>query len=463
MSLISSLLLACVAATSAAAVGGRRARVLRLAGALSSAAAARENGTLLAAEPPPLVLDCSNAATSPDKTWHVQKYSSGFSRKLTGSPRVLKMATCLYTGEHNSDAAFPIKGAKGVGVGHTVAGPRLPPLQVMMLVNFAPAAKGGGEVFKGGFVVGNGKHSIGSDGVTLRLKGFRLVSKAVADNPLGRQMVSVKRKSSVLKIMFTSPTEQRQPPHAQAEAVLEYAQIYGRPPITYICGESEAGGQRKGCALCMCAAASRPPPFLASLPLLRPCCLSFPAGNTGRSPVAEAVAAGALKALGASNRMSVRSRAANLDPRATTIEHEVVDAAKRLHWSNAAVRRLMQHRARPFFAPEMVDSYIILTVDGAIKDKVRNLLAAHYKIVADLYESIGKHFHPPADNVFTIPEWIGIDAIIPDNAWEIAQNHRLGRSSKRNVDDAFDIMLQSMARFVPDGVAKATFAMLPPV
>ena len=50
--------------------------------------------------------------------------------------------------------------------------------------------------------------------------------------------------------------------------------------------------------------------------------------------------------------------------------------------------------------------------------------------------------------------------VIPDNAWEIAQNPR---SSKRDVDAAFDNMLRSMARYVPDGVAKATLAMLPPV
>ena len=246
----------------AAAVVGRRTRgeagAERLAaGAAGSSGEARASSADTAAAPlavdPPMVLDCSNAITAPDTTWLVKKYASSiFTMSPFGADRILKMVVCIYKGPYDTKRAFPI-GENEAGVTMAVAGPALPPVQVMLLLNFAaPRATGGAEVFKGGFAIGNAGHQVARDGVTLKVKGFRLDSKAATDSPLGQVRVLVKRASSVLKVKFTTPTSHGMQPRDQADLVLKYAQTYGQPWITYVCSKSErlerGGGRIRVCA-----------------------------------------------------------------------------------------------------------------------------------------------------------------------------------------------------------------------
>lgn len=108
----------------------------------------------------------------------------------------------------------------------------------------------------------------------------------------------------------------------------------------------------------------------------------------------------------------------------------------------------------------MTTSYVILTADDRAKQHVRNLQAKHYRNVEAYYQSIGSHFTVPADNVFTIPEWVGNNAVIGDDAFDLAHNPRAVQKLK---NQAFDWLLKTMLKYVPNGVTKATLAMLPPV
>ena len=266
------LVVLCATTSRAAGVGGRariRAGALSserheagaLAGAVRARADAARDAAGHAAElstlNEPMTLDCSGATPTSTNSWSVTKLSawrdldfyesllnlfqdSHTNFKSLHNFRYLKMVTCLYTGESNSAHQFLVgHGGKKKQQPKYVAGPALPPVRVMVLLNF----KGEGEhaEFKGGFVVGDTEHSM--KGATLRLKGYRLASKRATDNPTGRGNVKVQRSSSILKVRF-KPDATGRSPTDEAKKVFHYAIEYGQPAITYVSGESE--GSKRG-------------------------------------------------------------------------------------------------------------------------------------------------------------------------------------------------------------------------
>lgn len=271
---------------------------------------------------PKLAIDCSSA-TSVDSAWvwpGVLKYpGSFFSFDRSGAARTLKAIRCAYTPPPSGGVSS------------------LPPVPVTLLLTFR------GETFKGGLVVSPlmREPSWTAAGALdkLAVEGFRLSNKRVS--PLGAPRVEAWAQRSVLRLGFPRPGA------AAAEAVLRGARA-AREALDALL-------------------------FFASPRILYVC-----AGNTGRSPVAEAVARDYLAEEAAKpHALAVYSRAALAEPSSNHMEEHVVHAAYKL-LPDAVAESIEHHEPAGIRDKDLVGAYLILTVVSAAACMVRTPVRRKY-------------------------------------------------------------------------------------
>lgn len=150
--------------------------------------------------------------------------------------------------------------------------------------------------------------------------------------------------------------------------------------------------------------------------------------------------------------MVVLSRALNLTASAPIIAQGVADAVKRLdRYFYEDDAQQDENKASLFTADDATSSYIILTADSAVKEHVLAVQTA---------ERVRTRAPPMAQNVFTIAEWIGSNALIAPiaNLFTSTTKPRVA-----DVDKKVGALLKDISEVVPKGVAKAALALLPPV
>ena len=346
--------LSALAIASGLAVSLRAPLVGEAALSLSAGAGAAGASAVTATFP----IDCSNAVirNNEDYSWLAVKYPSGLS---WAGPvlRRFEFITCVYS---------PPAVAGGIA---------LPNMKVTLLLNFDASG-----AYKGGFLLSTKTKAhawgTGVDSDLLKAQGFRLDSKTVS--PVGAAAVPVKTSRSELKLRVhnkgkkaAKATEQAAFAKAASAGTVEILrQIIDSsvPKVLYIC-----------------------------------------TGNTGRSPVAAALAFDALAKANAGSAFEVYSRAMTIGEE-TTLEAEVATAVQAS--APYLFPRLNEHEAKPVQFNDYAGAYLVLVVSDKIKAALLASLEENDKkpkIIAGPATKVDYK-----TKVFTIPEFVGEKTDIAD-------------------------------------------------
>ena len=218
-------------------------------------------------------------------------------------------------------------------------------------------------------------------------------------------------------------------------------------------------------------------------------------GNTGRSPVAEAVAASVLGEAGLYDVAPVFSRLAGdaRGPEGKYIEADVRHALARLgpnHWRLR--EHLDLHRARPSSGIALAFARVILTASEGHANTIKEKMKEHFdEAKREAKKKTGANMDAVGnENVFTIKEWIDaarVDKDIEDpfvvkefaahakvnaatlltlpsysgNQKKIKELKESVKATEESVPKAFETMVRDMLKYVPAGALRAAHGLFP--
>ena len=290
-------------------------------------------------------------------------------------------------------------------------GAPLPPVKVPVLVLYS---EDGHTFVRAHAVAARGHESMDGSPAKLTVAGFSLLGAA---DPVGSAAAAASGELTTLQLAFRDPDKAQQVVAFGAAL----AAVRSVAAAIYICG-----------------------------------------GNTGRSPVAEALAADALGRAGLYSIAPVFSR---LKDKAISSEGEFVEADVRRAVARLFPRdfRLLEHldlhRARPSSGPALAFARVILTASEEHRGIIRALMAAHR--AAEAAAAVRPALEaalPAVENVYTIKEWLDLSA---------ADKTVADPFDKKNAPDeaiaaaAFEVMVEEMLKFVPPGALKAAHGLFP--
>ncbi len=368
-------------------------------------------GTAVVAVPPKaayakLTLDCSKVVVQ--KSWTAEVRS----KTLMG-----KMIACTYSSEEPEPP--------------TGNGPALPPVKVPVLVFYTTEAD---PKFALGFALAARGHDQNKLELSVLVAGFELDGNT---DPVGSSNAIATGKLSTLEVKF---------PHtkvAKKDITLANRQIQITQNKMSFTAFTEVSG------------------FMRNIGAIAYIC----GGNTGRSPVAEAIAASTLGEAGLYDVARVFSRTAGdaLGGEGEFIEADVRNAVARLGPTHFRLREhLDQHRARPSTGHELAFARVILTASNAHANMVKGTMKKYYMAEK---KRAAKNFMVATgeENIFTIKEWINA-ATQGTNAANVADPFDVKAVNKNNPDvtaRAFETMVLDMIKHVPAGARRAAHGLFP--
>jgi protein-tyrosine-phosphatase len=303
--------------------------------------------------------------------WDVQKYPSSRA----------SLRTLFGFSPSNRKLKFAVCEYVAPQPAQPIPGPAGKPFYVPVLLNYRQ--NGAALEFKGAFVLAPSGHTADPNNARIaRFRGFRLVNKNV--DPLGQQAVLVKKAQSTLRLSFSNV--------ADRSTLLELANT-AAPQVLFVC-----------------------------------------AGNTGRSPLAAALAKLELIGLNAEGALRIESRGFRVNPAETRMEQEVIDSVKRVQPDAEYLPALIAHTAQQYQLQDIANSLVVLTVNDAIARDFRNAVGRATRADGSLFP------------IYTIRQWIGDSNLDIDDPWEFRKTPR--EHAK------YDAMVKQMMEFIPKALEK---------
>jgi protein-tyrosine-phosphatase len=286
-------------------------------------------------------------------------------------------------------------------------GAPLPPVKVPVLLLFS---EDGQTFIRAHAVAARGHDSNNNSDPVLRVAGFALRG----EDPVGSAAAAASGELTVLELFFRDDSTKFASFEAASAAVRSVA------AAVYICG-----------------------------------------GNTGRSPVAEAVAVDTLIKDGLYNAAPVFSRLkeAKISSEGEFVEADVRNAVARLLPREIRLlEHLDLHRARPSSGPALAFARVILTASETHRDDIRALMAKHYGNERAAAVRPAPAALPPAENIYTIKEWLDLSAAQKTVNDPFIMKHN---TNEAVLTTAFEAMVEEMLTYVPPGAKKAAQGVFP--